>query len=170
MLCNHALTPGALHKTIPDTWADHNRPPTIKYSAAGERLPERACDISFQRLNARGRVKITCIVKPDPEPSHEWRWTNFPWQSLSTNILSPRHDSIGIIALQDTSPGEILRYLPQVLVKLWFNSLSARLPLSPPNISFAPLRGALRRAGGTPGGVEVSLVGTIPTLSRASVL
>ena len=44
----------ALHKTIPDTWADHNRPPTIKYSVAGEHLPERVCDISFQRLNARG--------------------------------------------------------------------------------------------------------------------
>ena len=66
MLCNHALTPGALHKTIPDTWADHNRPPTIKYNVAGEHLPERVCDISFQKLNACRKVKIACLVKTDP--------------------------------------------------------------------------------------------------------
>jgi len=36
--------------------------------------------------------------------------------------------------------------------------------------SIAPLRGALRRASGTPEGVEISLVGSTPALSWAPVL
>jgi len=44
--------PGQL--TIPDTWADHNRPPAIKYNVTKHYLPGAVCDISFQRHNAQG--------------------------------------------------------------------------------------------------------------------
>ncbi len=37
-------------------------------------------------------------------------WTTPLWRSLSTNILLPKHDPIGTIALQDTPQGGIIPY------------------------------------------------------------
>ena len=80
-------------------------------------------------------------------------------KSFHQHTAAEPDDSISTISFQDKPPGEIIRYLLQALVKLWFNSLSVRSALPAPP-SFAPLRGALRRACGTPEGVEVSLSGS----------